>query len=63
MGSCGLVAGVVIAAVKLVSAFEPWAVFRLISEPIFTALFAGILGVIFLWGKSQLPSHTSQGIL
>ncbi|MFA5031098.1 MAG: hypothetical protein WC495_05945 [Patescibacteria group bacterium] len=63
MGFCGLVSGLIIAVVKLFVFFEPWAIFRLISEPIFTALFAGILGAIFLWGRSRLPLNSDKGIL
>jgi len=63
MGFCGLVAGFVVAIIKIWEFFEPWTIFRLISEPIFTALFAGILGAILMWGKSRLPSNSDKGIL
>jgi|GEM_PF-4484078 len=63
MGFSGFFAGVVIAVVKLTIFFESWAVFRLISEPIFTAIFAGIFGAILLWGKARLPSRSGGGIL
>lgn len=63
MGCSGLLAGFIVAVVKLAVYYETWAVFRLISEPIFTALFAGIFGAILLWGRSRLPSNSGRGIL
>jgi len=59
----GLLAGLIIAGLKLIMYFETWAVFRLISEPIFTAVFAGIFGTILLWSRSRLPSNLGRGIL
>lgn len=63
MGFCGFLSGLCIAIVKLFVFFEPWTIFRLIAEPVFTALFAGVLGALLLWGKFKLPSNPDKGIL
>lgn len=56
MGFSGLCSGLVIAIGKLFILYRGWALLRLISEPILTALLAAIIGVLVFWRRTHLKS-------
>lgn len=57
MGFAGLFTGLFVAIGKIIILFRGWALLRLISEPILTAVLAAIIGVLVFWRRAQLKTY------